>query len=89
MQLGDYDVSAAILAAAGARLSELIGDQGAASVDDIHGPPPIDGWRLIAGDIDSPRAQQPVLAAPWMNARSNGVDGHHSFPLGRSLVCGY
>lgn len=72
MQLGYYDVPAAVLAADGLPLTELIGEQGAASVDDILGPPPDDGWRVIAGDLNDFGGEPPVLAAPWSSPRSNG-----------------
>lgn len=70
-QLDQFDVPAAVLEAAGVPLVELIGEQGAASVDDMLGPPPADGWRVIAGDLASPGAspelRQFMLAAPWIN----------------------
>jgi len=72
MQLGYYDVSAAVLSADGVPLAELIGERGAASVDDMLGPPPDDGWRLIAGDLDDFSGEPPALAAPWSSPRSNG-----------------
>src|SRR5450755_3057036 len=72
MQLGYYDVPAAVLSADGVPLAELIGELGAASVDDMMGPPPADGWRVIAGDLADSGGQLPVLAAPWSSPRSNG-----------------
>jgi hypothetical protein len=72
MQLGYYDVPAAVLSADGVPLTELIGERGAASLDDMMGPPPVDGWRVIAGDLADFGGQQPVLAAPWSSPRSNG-----------------
>jgi hypothetical protein len=72
MQLGYYDVPAAVLSAPGVPLAELIGEQGAASVDDMMGPPPIDGWRVIAGDLTAFDGGPPVLAAPWSSPQSNG-----------------
>jgi len=72
MQLGYYDVPAAVLSADGVPLAELIGELGAASVDDMMGPPPADGWRVIAGDLADFGGQLPVLAAPWSSPRSNG-----------------
>lgn len=72
MQLGYYDVPAAVLSADGVPLAELIGERGAASVDDLMGPPPVDGWRVIAGDLVDFGGQPPVLAAPWPSPRSNG-----------------
>lgn len=72
MQLGYYDVPGAVLSARGVPLVELIGEQGAASVDDMMGPPPIDGWRVIAGDLTDFGSEPPVLAAPWSSPRSNG-----------------
>jgi hypothetical protein len=53
-------------------LAELIGDRGAASVDDMMGPPPVDGWRVIAGDLTDFDGEPLVLAAPWSSPRSNG-----------------
>ena len=72
MQLGYYDVPAAVMSADGVPLTELIGERGAASVDDMMGPPPVDGWRVIAGDLADFGGQPPVLAAPWSSPRSNG-----------------
>src|SRR5450631_655089 len=72
MQLGYYDVPAAVLSAAGVPLAELIGERGAASVDDMMGTPPVDGWRVIAGDLADFGGEPPVLAAPWSSPRSNG-----------------
>ena len=72
MQLGYYDVPAAVLSADGVPLAELIGELGATSVDDMMGPPPADGWRVIAGDLADSGDQLPVLAAPWASPRSNG-----------------
>jgi hypothetical protein len=72
MQLGYYDVPGAVLSADGVTLAELIGERGAASVDDMMGAPPVDGWRLIAGDLADFGGETPVLAAPWSSPRSNG-----------------
>jgi hypothetical protein len=72
MQLGYYDVRAAVLSADGVPLAELIGERGAASVDDMMGTPPVAGWRVIAGDLADFGGQPPVLAAPWSSPRSNG-----------------
>jgi hypothetical protein len=70
-QLDRYNVPTAVLKAAGAPLVDLIGEQGAASVDDMLGPPPIDGWRVIDGDLASSDPQVPILAAPWVNRDPN------------------
>ena len=67
MQLDEFDVPAAVLAAPGVRLVDLIGENGAASVDDMLGPPPADGWRVVAGDLSAPDLHPPALAAPWTN----------------------
>jgi hypothetical protein len=72
MQLGYYDVPGDVLSADGVRLAELIGEQGAASVDNLMDPPPVDGWRVIAGDLAEFGGDPPVLAAPWSSPRSNG-----------------
>ena len=72
MQLGYYDVPGDVLSADGVPLAELIGEQGAASVDNLMGPPPVDGWRVIAGDLAEFGGASPVLAAPWSSPRSNG-----------------
>ena len=72
MQLGYYDVPAALLSANGVPLAELIGERGATSVDDLMGTPPVDGWRVIAGDLADFGGEPPVLAAPWSSPRSNG-----------------
>jgi hypothetical protein len=72
VQLGDFDVPAATMNEAGRPLEDLVGTTAAVLVDDMHGPPPDDGWRLIAGDLASPSEKQPVLAAPWDNPRGNG-----------------
>jgi hypothetical protein len=72
MQLGYYDVPGDVLSAGGVPLAELIGEPGAASVDDLMGPPPVDGWRVIAGDLNEFGGASPVLAAPWSSPRSNG-----------------
>jgi hypothetical protein len=65
VQLGEYDVPAQVLAAAGVPLTELVGDQGAASVDTLMGPVPIDGWRVISGPFPPEPGASSVLAAPW------------------------
>lgn len=72
MQLGYYDVPGAVLSADGVPLAELIGERGAGSVDDMMGPPPVAGWRVIAGDLADFGSEPPVLAAPWSSPRSNG-----------------
>jgi hypothetical protein len=72
MQLGYYDVPAAVLSASGVPLAELIGEGGASSVDDMMGPPPVNGWRVIAGDLADFGGEPPALAAPWSSPRSNG-----------------
>ena len=66
-QLDEFDVPAAVLAAPGVPLVDLIGVLGAASVDDMLGPPPADGWRVVAGDLAAPHLHPPALAAPWTN----------------------
>jgi hypothetical protein len=48
-QLGQYDVPARVLAGEGVPLADLVGAQGAASVDTILGRPPVVGWRVISG----------------------------------------
>lgn len=72
VQLGYYDVPGAVLSARGVPVAELIGERGAASVDDMMGPPPIDGWRVIAGDLADFGSEPLVLAAPSSSPRSNG-----------------
>ena len=67
LQLDEFDVPAAVLAQSGVPLVELIGEHGAASVDDMLGPPPVDGWRVISGDLAHPELDLPTLAAPWVN----------------------
>jgi hypothetical protein len=69
LQFGRFDVAAEVLNAPGQRLELFIGAPAAAVIDDLDGPPPADGWRLIAGDLNSPVENQPVLAAPWDNPR--------------------
>ena len=71
VQLDQFDVPAALLAAPGVQLADLIGEHGAASVDDMLGPPPTDGWRVIAGDLGAPHLHPPTLAAPWTNRDPN------------------
>ena len=66
-QLDQFNVPDDVLATPGAPLVHLIGEQGAAGVDDMLGPPPPDGWRVIAGDLASPESDLPTLAAPWIN----------------------
>jgi hypothetical protein len=67
MQLDQFNVPDDVLAAPGVLLVHLIGEQGAAGVDDMLGPPPPDGWRVIDGDLTSPELHPPTLAAPWIN----------------------
>lgn len=55
-----------VLADPGVPLVYLIGEQGAASVDDMLGPPPPVG-RVIVGDLTSPESHLPTSAAPWIN----------------------
>ena len=71
IQLDEFDVPAAVLAESGVPLVELIGEHGAASVDDMLGPPPVDGWRVISGDLADPELHLPALAAPWVNRDSS------------------
>jgi hypothetical protein len=47
VQLGRFDVSAEVLNAPGQPLEHFIGAPGSALIDDLNGPPPVDGWRLI------------------------------------------
>jgi hypothetical protein len=72
VRLGWYDMPAQVLAAAGVPLVYLVGGQGAASVDTLLGPPPVDGWRVIAGPFPPPPGELSMLAAPWPDRRSNG-----------------
>jgi hypothetical protein len=72
VQIGEYDVPASVLEAPGGPLNELIGDEGAATVDTMMGPPPTDGWRIIVGDLNRTGGQSAILAAPWVSASSNG-----------------
>ena len=72
VQLGCYDVPAQVLAADGVPLVYLVGEQGAASVDTLLGPPPVDGWRVIAAPFPPPPGELSILAAPWADRRSNG-----------------
>ncbi|GGM18772.1 hypothetical protein GCM10011594_43580 [Nakamurella endophytica] len=65
LQLGEVDVSAAVLADRGVPLARLIGDHGANSVDDLDGRPPTDGWRVIHGDLVHPGEVLPIVAASW------------------------
>lgn len=65
VQLGAYDVPASVLRVAGVPLTELVGDQGAASVDTMMGPGPIDGWRVIGGPFPPEPGELSMLAAPW------------------------
>jgi len=66
-QLDQFNVPDDVLAAPGARLVDLIGEQGVGSVDDMLGPPPPDGWRVVAGSLAAPESDLPTLAAPWIN----------------------
>jgi hypothetical protein len=72
VQLGHFDVSAEVLNAPGQPLERFIGAPGSALIDDLDGPPPVDGWRLISGDLNAPAERQPVFAAPWDNPAGNG-----------------
>jgi hypothetical protein len=63
LQLGDFDVPASVLAVDGVPLTDLIGVDGAAGVDDLH-IPPASGWRVIAGDLNAPDGHSAVIAAP-------------------------
>lgn len=65
VQLEGYNVPSALLTARGVPLAELIGDQGAANVDNMMGPPPMIGWRVLTGDLAAPQIEVPVLVAPW------------------------
>jgi len=44
-------------------LTDLIGVDGAAGVDDLH-IPPASGWRVIAGDLNAADGHSAVIAAP-------------------------
>jgi hypothetical protein len=46
-------------------LADLVGVQGAASVDTILGPPPAVGWRVITGSLPPAPGELVMLAAPW------------------------
>lgn len=72
MQLGDVDVPADVLNARGQRLEDVLRTSNTPSIDDLLGPPPTEGWRLISGDLGSPVERQPRLAAPWADPRGNG-----------------
>lgn len=62
VQLGSYDVKQTTLDAPGVPLASLLGAAGAADVDDMSGPPPADGWRVISGKL---AANHVVIVAPW------------------------
>lgn len=66
-QLDQFNVPDDVLEAPGHRLVDLIGEQGVESVDDMLGPPPSDGWRVVAGNLAAPESDLPTLAAPWTN----------------------
>lgn len=76
VQLGSYDVKQRTLDAPGGLLTSLLGAAGAADVDDMSGPPPLDGWRVISGKIADNHV---VIAAPWTDRGPGAwmlVDAH-------------
>jgi hypothetical protein len=72
--LGDLVVARSALTEPGVPLIDLLGEAGAARVDDMHGPPPVDGWRVIDGALPAHPAVDVVatIAAPWEHPGSNG-----------------
>ena len=72
VQLGEFDVPAEVINAPGGRLKDVLGTSREPYVDDMMGPPPTDGWRVIAGDMTLSGEDGVVLAAPWDNPRGNG-----------------
>jgi hypothetical protein len=72
MQLGHWDVSAEVLNAPGEPLDAMIGVSAGSIANDLLGPPPVDGWRLIAGSLNDPFQEPAVVAAPWADPRGNG-----------------
>jgi hypothetical protein len=81
VQLGSFDVPARVLAAAGVPLTELVGDQGAASVSTMMGTVPIDGWRVIGSGLPSESGEVLVVVAPWQ-----GPPWDHGAPNGWMTV---
>jgi hypothetical protein len=73
--VGDVVVARSVLREPGVPLIDLLGQRAAASVDNMFGPSPVDGWRVIDGalPVDLVVDVAPVIiAAPWEHPGANG-----------------
>jgi hypothetical protein len=63
---GTWSSRASVLTEPGVPLIDLLGQRGVARVDDMHGTPPVDGWRVIDGALPADPAVDvsATIAAP-------------------------
>jgi hypothetical protein len=73
--VGDFVVGRSVLTELGVPLIDLLGRRAAASVDNMFGPLPVDGWRVIDGALPADPAADVapvIIAAPWEHPGANG-----------------
>src|SRR6266516_3098950 len=73
--VGDVVVARSVLTEPGVPLVDLLGRRAAASVDNMFGRLPVDGWRVIDGALPADPAVDVapvIIAAPWQHPGANG-----------------